>query len=53
LVSHVSGESLFLRKIFPGFLLEKSAKKYATANAFGCPDSSCFTRFTPNKGCFA
>ena len=23
---HLGGESLFLRKIFPGFLLEKSAK---------------------------
>ena len=44
------GESLFLRKIFPGFLLEKSAKKYATANAFGCPDSSSSPRLDPTRG---
>ena len=31
------GEKAGLRKIFPGFLLEKSAKNYATANAFGGP----------------
>ena len=43
-------ESLFLRKIFPGFLLEKSAKNYATANAFGCPDSSSSPRFDPTRG---
>ena len=43
-------ESLFLRKIFPGFLLEKSAKSYATANAFGCPDSSSSPRFDPTRG---
>ena len=43
-------ESLFLRKIFPGFLLEKSAKNYATANAFGCPDSSSSPRLDPTRG---
>jgi IS30 family transposase len=31
----------------------KISKNYATANACGCPDSSCFTRYTPNKGCTA
>ena len=42
-------ESLFLRKIFPDFLLEKSAKNHATANAFGCPDSYMDTsRFASN-----
>ena len=43
-------ESLFLRKIFPGFLLEKSAKNYATANAFGSPDSSSSPRLDPTRG---
>ena len=43
-------ESLFLRKIFTGFLLEKSAKNYATANAFGCPDSSSSPRLDPTRG---
>ena len=43
-------ESLFLRKIFPGFLLEKSAKNHATANAFGCPDPSSSPRFDPTRG---
>ncbi|MSX77927.1 MAG: hypothetical protein F2738_07795 [Actinobacteria bacterium] len=47
------GESVFLRKIFPGFLLEKSEKNYAISNAFGCPYSSYFARFTLNKRCFA
>ena len=31
----------------------KISKNYATANACDCPDSSCFTRCTPNKGCTA
>ena len=51
--SHNAGEWLFLRNIFPGFLLEKSEKKYAPANAFSCLDPSCFARITPSKDCFA
>jgi IS30 family transposase len=43
------GESIFLRKIFPGSC-SKISKNYATANACDCTDSSCFTRCTPNKG---
>jgi hypothetical protein len=31
----------------------KISKNYATANAYGCPDSSCFTRCAPKKGCTA
>jgi hypothetical protein len=40
-------------KDFSGHPARKISKNHATANAFGCPDSSCFTRYTPNKGCFA
>jgi hypothetical protein len=42
-------ESQFLRKIFPGFLLEKSAKKYTTANPFGWPDPASLASH-PTRG---
>jgi hypothetical protein len=47
------GVAIFAKDFSGLLLLEKSAKNYATANAFGCPDRSCFTRLTPNNGCFA
>ena len=49
-IAYSERKSLFLRKIFPGFLLEKSAKNHATANAFGCHDSSSSARFDPTRG---
>ena len=32
---------------FSGRPAQKISKNHATANAFGCPDSSCFARFDP------
>ena len=35
---------------FSGRPARKISKNHATANAFGCPDSSCFARFDPTRG---
>ena len=35
---------------FSGHPAQKISKNHATANAFGCPDSSCFARFNPTRG---
>jgi hypothetical protein len=35
---------------FSGHPARKISKNHATANAFGCPDSSCFARFNPTRG---
>jgi len=35
---------------FSGRPARKISKNHATANAFGCPDSSCFARFNPTRG---
>jgi hypothetical protein len=40
----------FCWKIFSGILLEKIGKNYATAHAFGGPDSSASPRFDPARG---
>jgi len=43
------GESLFFAKDFSGHPARKISKNHATANAFGCPDSSCYARFNPAR----
>ena len=35
---------------FSGHPARKISKNHVIANAFGCPDSSCFARFDPTRG---
>jgi Uri superfamily endonuclease len=48
-VTELRGVAIFA-KDFSGHPARKISKNHATANAFGCPDSSCYARFNPTRG---
>jgi hypothetical protein len=45
----MQGVAIFA-KDFSGRPARKISKNHATANAFGCPDPSCFARSNPTRG---